>query len=121
MANAVARRMHHQHLCKKKGDAEVCDNSRGILLADHSGKALAGLVKCAVGPQYDANQPDNQHAAPKKGTDIARLNLAVAREVPGLSDKCAIFRRRGPPSFLAVVLFAKKLIYKTDIHSNYKY
>lgn len=67
----------------KKGDAEVCDNSRGILLADHVGKALTGTVKRTLDPQYNANQPDNQYAAPKKGTDIAThvVKSAIAASV----------------------------------------
>ena len=40
-------------------------------MADHSGKAIAGMVKRAIDPQYNIHQPDNQYAAPRKGTDIA--------------------------------------------------
>ena len=60
-----------ENVYKKKGAAEECDNSRGILLADHSGKALTGMVKEAIDPVYNRHQPLNQHAAPVKGTDIA--------------------------------------------------
>ena len=57
---------------KKKGDPRVCDNSRGILLADHSGKALTGLVKRAIDPPYEAGVPRAQcGAVPGRGTEEA--------------------------------------------------
>ncbi|CAK0907096.1 unnamed protein product [Prorocentrum cordatum] len=43
------------HMHKQKGDARVCDSSRGILLADHAGKGLASIVKDALAPSINAS------------------------------------------------------------------
>ena len=57
---------------KKKGDASDCNSSRGILLADHSGKALTGIVKNAIDPFYEHHMPPTQFGAVKhRGTDMA--------------------------------------------------
>jgi hypothetical protein len=60
-------------LCtRKKGPTTICDNSRGILLADHSGKGLTALIKNKLDPDYTANIPSNQYGAVAlKGTDFA--------------------------------------------------
>ena len=57
---------------KKKGDPQECDNSRGLLLADHAGKGLVGMIKDAVDPVYTAKMPLVQHGAVAgRGTDKA--------------------------------------------------
>ena len=38
---------------RRKGDPMITDSSRGILLADHSGKALSGMVKEKTDPAYE--------------------------------------------------------------------
>ena len=61
-----------QNVYKKKGDPMITDSSRGILLADHSGKALAGMVKEKIDPEYVVKMPSTQFGAvPKRGTDQA--------------------------------------------------
>jgi hypothetical protein len=61
-----------QPVHKKKGDPTVCDNSRGILLADHSGKGLTALIKDELDPDYTEHIPSNQYGAVAlKGTDFA--------------------------------------------------
>ena len=67
---------------KKKGAPE-CNSYRGILLADHSGKALTGQVKAAIDPAYVASIPRTQYGAvPQLGTDFAshviRLIISTA-------------------------------------------
>ena len=57
---------------KKKGDPAVCDNNRGLLISDHSGKGLTSMIKEAIDPAYTANIPRNQYGAVAfKGTDFA--------------------------------------------------
>ena len=61
-----------QNVYKKKGDPMITDSSRGILLADHSGKALAGMVKEKIDPEYVVKMPSTQFGAvPKRGADQA--------------------------------------------------
>ena len=57
---------------KKKGPIEICDNSRGILLEDHSGKALKGIIKSCIDPAYESHMPQSQFGAVRgRGTDMA--------------------------------------------------
>ena len=59
-------------LFKRKGDQLVCDNSRGLLLSDHSSKGFAGQLKAFVDPAYELAMPPNQHGGTKgRGTDFA--------------------------------------------------
>ena len=79
-----------QEVYKKKGDPRDCDSSRGILLADHSGKALAGIVKQAIDPIYESKMPATQFGAvPRRGTDQASLMIRAAIEVSILKG-CSI-------------------------------
>ena len=72
-------------LFKGKGDALDCNNSRGLLVADHMGKGLASILKCDCDEHYNANIPECQHGAVSgKSTDFAHhfilscIDLAVA-------------------------------------------
>jgi hypothetical protein len=57
---------------KQKGDRLVCDNSRGLLLSDHSSKAFASQLKSFVDPVYELAMPTSQHGGTKgRGTDFA--------------------------------------------------
>ncbi|CAK0868120.1 unnamed protein product [Prorocentrum cordatum] len=67
------------HLHKQKGDRRLCDNHRGILLADHAGKGLAGIVKDALGPTVNEHLPATQFGAvAKRGTDFATHMVLTA-------------------------------------------
>ena len=70
---------------KRKGDPQECDNSRGILLADHASKALAGAVKRAVDAPYSAHMPECQHGVVAgKGTEVASHLIRTAIDVAKL-------------------------------------
>ena len=57
---------------KRKGGPMIADSRKGILLANHSGKALTGMVKEKIGPEYVEKMPSTQFGAiPKRGTDQA--------------------------------------------------
>ena len=59
-------------LWKRKGNADICDNSRGLLLSDHSSKAFVGQLKHFLEPSYHANMPEDQFGATAgRGTDFA--------------------------------------------------
>ena len=42
---------------EKKGAKDECDSSRGILLSDHSGKALCDQLASSLKPTYTRNKP----------------------------------------------------------------
>ena len=68
-------------LYKQKSDPQDCDNSRGLLLADHAGKGLVGIIKNAVDQVYTEKMPTSQHGAVAgRGTDMAShlIRSAVA-------------------------------------------
>ena len=72
---------------KKKDAAEDCDNSHGILLADHSGKALAGIVKEAIDPAYQIHVPATQFGAVRRrGTNVASHPIRSAIDVTKLHN-----------------------------------
>ena len=57
---------------KGKGDTKSCDAHRGILLEDHAGKALKGMIKDKVDPLYEKFVPATQFGATRgRGTDFA--------------------------------------------------
>ena len=74
---------------KKKGNPQVCDNHRSILLADRVGKVLVGRIKDLFEPTYITRMPACQHGAvPGKGTDLAShlvLSAAAAAAMLNLS------------------------------------
>ncbi|CAK0814249.1 unnamed protein product, partial [Prorocentrum cordatum] len=70
------------HVHKQKGDVRVCDNSRGILLADHAGKGLASIVKDALNPSVNAQLPLTQFGAVSgRGADFATHIVLAAVEL----------------------------------------
>ena len=44
-------------LWKGKGQRDVCDASRGLILSDHSSKMFAGILKEEIEPKYVENVP----------------------------------------------------------------
>ena len=50
-------------LFKGKGSATVCDDSRGLLIGDHCGKAFVSLLKDDLEPLYQASIPNTQFGA----------------------------------------------------------
>ena len=57
---------------KRKGSKHDCDCSRGILLANHSGKALCRLLADHLRPTYDQHMPKDQYGAVScLSTDLA--------------------------------------------------
>ena len=59
-------------LWKAKGSAKDCNNSRGLLLADHAGKVLTGLLQNEVDETYRAYiGPDQHGCAAGHGTEFA--------------------------------------------------
>jgi len=74
---------------KKKGDPRECDSSRGLLLADHSGKALVGIIKRTIDPIYEEKMPRDQYGGVRKrGTDIATHLVASAAAAAKLKSWC---------------------------------
>eukprot|EP00959_Pyramimonas_sp_CCMP1952_P442887 9271573-Pyramimonas_sp.AAC.1 len=52
----------------------MCDDHRGIFLADHCAKGLTSIIKEAIDPGYSAHVPKSQYGAvAKRGTDYASL------------------------------------------------
>ncbi|CAK0905350.1 unnamed protein product, partial [Prorocentrum cordatum] len=63
-----------QSVFKKKGSPTMCDDHRGIFLADHCAKGLTSIIKEAIDPGYSAHVPKSQYGAvAKRGTDYASL------------------------------------------------
>ena len=59
-------------LFKGKGDAKVCDASRGLLIGDHMAKGFIGCLKDSIENLYTANMPSCQHGAVSGGgSDLA--------------------------------------------------
>eukprot|EP00973_Karenia_brevis_P087388 12115484-Karenia_brevis.AAC.1 len=59
-------------LWKAKGSAKDCNNSRGLLLADHAVKVLTGLVQNDVADIYNEYiGPDQHGCAQGHGTEFA--------------------------------------------------
>ena len=54
---------HIVSLYKGKGDSRCTDEHRGLLLSDHSGKALVCLVTNSIEPEYSRNVPLDQYGA----------------------------------------------------------
>ena len=61
-----------QEVFKNKGERDVCDDYRGIVLEDHLAKGLKQHLSHAVNPAYNAAMPDCQHGAVGgRSTDFA--------------------------------------------------
>ena len=74
------------HVWKRKGDPAVCDDSRGLLLADHAAKGLASIAKEDMDDLYTRHVPSHQcGAVAGRGTDFAthivRSLLAIAESL----------------------------------------
>ena len=48
------------NLFKNMGSPMNCDDNRGLLIGDHAGKVLTGLLQDAVTPAYQAFAGDSQ-------------------------------------------------------------
>ena len=63
------------NLFKNMGSPMNCDDHRGLLIGDHAGKVLTGLLQDAVTPAYQAFVGDNQYGAvPGLGTALRSLS-----------------------------------------------
>ena len=68
-------------LWKKKGDYQVCDNSRGLLVSDHLGKVLPDLIKEDLTPFIAARLPRSQYGGVEGGgTDFPNHTLRLLVE-----------------------------------------
>jgi hypothetical protein len=68
-------------LWKKKGDYQVCDNSRGLLVMDHIGKILPDLIKNELAPTIAARLPASQYGGVEGGgTDFPNHTLRLLVE-----------------------------------------
>eukprot|EP00973_Karenia_brevis_P049845 6921412-Karenia_brevis.AAC.1 len=60
------------NLFKGKGSSMDCDASRGLLIADHASKPMAGIIQDRVMPSYKNFVGENQFGAtPGLGTALA--------------------------------------------------
>ena len=60
------------NLYKGKGDIELTDASRGLLLADHSSKVFVGILRDHVEDAYIGHVPQTQFGCVKgRGTEVA--------------------------------------------------
>ena len=74
---------------KHKGSAAICDNSRGILLADHMFKVILAQVLTPLMPIYMANMPCNQlGGVAKKSTDFGTHMVRTAIDVAAAMSLC---------------------------------
>jgi hypothetical protein len=79
-------------LYKGKGPSGDCDNSRGLLLSEHVGKAVMDLLKQEIEPAYQANVPASQYGAVKGGgTDFPHHALHAAMDYARLVNHSAWF------------------------------
>ncbi|CAK0907837.1 unnamed protein product [Prorocentrum cordatum] len=70
---------------KKKGSVHECDDHRGLLLSDHAGKALTGMLKRSIEDVYTAKMPINQHGAVAgRGTDFASHIVATMADIASM-------------------------------------
>ena len=68
-------------LWKKKGDYQVCDDNRGLLIADHLGKILPDLIKVNLTPHLAAHLPPSQHGGVEGGgTEVPNHTLRLLVE-----------------------------------------
>ena len=80
---------------KNKGSPMNCDDYRGLLIGDHAGKVLTGLLQDAVTPAYQAFVGDNQYGA------VPGLSTALASHlVRSFMDLCKLM---GWSSFILFV------------------
>ena len=81
-------------LYKKKGDASVCSNSRGLLISDHLSKAFVGKLLNSSKEEIDSTIPQDQYGGVSVGgTDLASIIIR-------LLFAYLIQLRRAPPSYV---------------------
>ena len=81
---------HLATIWKRKASATICDNSRGILLADHAGKAMAGVLQSRLLPTYEAYIPRVQFGACRgRSTLQAAAHTAWFLEAAGRMERSA--------------------------------
>lgn len=77
-----------QRIWKRKGDPAVCDESRGILLADHSSKIFTGVLQKKVSQAYHDYIPEVQFGCAKgRGTQQASAHTML------FIDACRLLER----------------------------
>lgn len=70
------------NIFKGKGDVRICHNHCGILLADHVGKTLTGMVKDALKLAVEQPLPVNQCVGvAKRGTDFATHMIVTCASI----------------------------------------
>ena len=68
---------------------DCCDNSRGLLLADHAGTSMAIRFADDIEKEYRCNMPVSQHGGVKfGGTDYATHLVVSAIDFALLSKMC---------------------------------
>jgi hypothetical protein len=78
-------------LWKKKGDYQICDNSRGLLVSDHVGKILPDLIKDDLAPIIAARLPPSQYGGVEGGgTDFPNHTLRLLVEY-AKADSLSLF------------------------------
>ena len=80
---------------KRKGAADVCDNHRGLLLSDHSGKVLTSLINDQLELPYKVALPNAQSGCVK-----GRSTPFVCNTVRLFIDFCRITHRSSFVFFL---------------------
>ena len=80
---------------KRKGATDNCDNHRGLLMSDHSGKVLTSLIKDQLEPCYLATIPNAQSGGVK-----GRSTSFVCHTVRLFQDFCRVTHRSAFVLFL---------------------
>ena len=76
-------------LFKGKGEKEIMDHYRGLLLQPHASKAACSILRSHITDKYDAHQPDMQCGATRgRGTDFASHFVAAAIEFASKASLC---------------------------------
>ena len=75
-------------LYKKKGDASVCSNSRGLLISDHLSKAFVAKLLDSSKDEISYTVPEDQYGGvPGGGTDFASM---IIRQLIAYSVKASL-------------------------------
>ena len=95
---------------KLKGDPQECDNSRGLLRVDHSGKGLLGIIKDVIDPIYTAKMQLSQHGAAKgRSTDVAPHHVRLRASVAALLNLSILY---------CLLIWSKRL---TKLYANWSW
>ena len=74
---------------KHKGDSSLCDNSKGILLADHASKGFVSRINNSIDPKYSAHMPNDQYGAVAgKGTYFASHLIRSMMDIAEMQNYC---------------------------------